>query len=236
MSNTKLNFLHILILIMLTAQPVYAQLRINEVLAINSTSLPDPDFGEFSDFVELHNASAVSVSLNGYCLTDDVADPKKWPLPNLVLAAGQFLVVWADDQDKQPGDTAYVVYKNMVATMSGLHANFRLSADGEHLALFNPQGVLVDDLVFCTQTDDISYGTSAFNPTALHYFAEPTPGAPNSAFSSPTMEQPGEPLFSLSAGFYAVPQQLQLSAQEPDAVVRFTFDGATPTETSPAFT
>jgi hypothetical protein len=48
----------LLVLVFFVPQNTYAQLQINELLAVNSTIAHDPDFGEFSDFVELRNASA----------------------------------------------------------------------------------------------------------------------------------------------------------------------------------
>ena len=232
---SNLNILPILLAALFAAQPAHAQLRINELLTLNSSVTHDPDFGEFSDFLELHNASAAPVNLAGYTLTDDEDDRSKWTLPAIVLATGQHLIVWTDDRDKVPGDTAFVAYKNAVATMTALHANFRLSGEGEYIGLFNAQGSLVDEVTFYTQTDDVAYGRDPSNPSRWLYFGEPTPGAPNSPYGSATMETAGVPEFSLAEGFYPTPQTLFLSTQEPNAVIRFTFDGSTPNGASPVF-
>ncbi len=220
----------------LVFQNIHAQIQINELLAVNSTVTHDPDFGEFSDFVELRNASAAAVHLEGYYLTDDPTDKKKWALPLLTLAAGDFLLIWTDGQSKHTGDTAFVAYKNAMENMTGEHANFRLSGDGEYLGVFNPQGGLSDEITFCVQTSDVSYGRSAISPNQWLYFGEPTPGAANSTFGSALMETPGVPIFSLSEGFYPTSQMLHLDAQEPGAVIRFTFDGTTPHANSLIFT
>lgn len=212
-----------------------AQIQINELLAVNSTTANDPDFGEFSDFVELRNAAAVPINLYGYTLTDDPIETDKWTLPALTLAPGQLLLIWTDGLDKRPGDTAFVAYKNAVETMSALHAGFRLSGDGEYLGVFNPQGNLMDEVTYCTQANDVSFGRSTATPAQWLYFGEPTPGAANSPYGSALMETPGEPVFSLPEGFYSTPQVLQLSTQEPGAVIRFTFDGSTPDGNSPVF-
>lgn len=235
MKQNKLRCPAILFAFLLAAQTNQAQVRINEVLAINSTTVHDPDFGEFADFVELHNPGTTPVSLNGFSLTDNASNKKKWPLPPLTLGPGQYLVIWADGMDKRPGDTAFVAFKNATATMTAPHANFRLSGDGEYLGLFDPQGGLVDELRFGIQTDDVSFGRHAAAPAEWVYFGEPTPGAANSPYGSATLEAPGEPVFSLKEGFYPAPQLLYLSAQEPGAVVRFTFDGSTPNANSPVF-
>lgn len=234
-SNRKSQILPFLLAMLFLAQPAHAQLRISELLALNSSIAHDPDFGEFSDFLELYNASAAPVTLAGYTLTDDEDDQAKWTLPAIVLAPGQHLVVWTDDRDKIPGDTAFVAYKNAAATMTSLHANFRLSGEGEYIGLFNAQGSLVDEVTFYTQTDDVSYGRDPSNLSRWLYFGEPTPGAPNSPYGSATMETAGVPEFSLTEGFYPTPQTLFLSTQEPGAVIRFTFDGSTPNGASPVF-
>jgi hypothetical protein len=212
-----------------------AQIRINELLAVNATTIHDPDFGEFSDFVELHNHSANSISLAGYTLSDNPAEPQKWALPAMTLAPGALLLLWTDDQDKRPGDTAFVAYKNAVVTVNGLHTNFRLSGDGEYIGLFDPQGKLTDEITYYTQAGDVSFGRHVAAPEQWHYFAEPTPGKPNSSYGSASMEIPGEPVFSLSEGFYANPQMLVLSTPEPGAHIRFTYDGSTPNANSPIF-
>lgn len=235
-SNHLSQILPFLLAVLFLAHTAHAQIQISELLALNASITHDPDFGEFSDFVELRNTSAAPVNLAGYTLTDDAGEKAKWTLPALVLAPGQHLVVWTDGQDKRPGDTTFVAYKNAVTTMTALHANFRLSGDGEYLGLFNPQGKLVDEVTFYTQTDDVSFGRDPSSPSRWLYFSEPTPGAPNSAYGSATMETAGAPGFSLAEGFYPAPQTLYLSAQEPGAVIRFTFDGSTPNETSPVFT
>ncbi|HOY08263.1 MAG TPA: CotH kinase family protein, partial [Saprospiraceae bacterium] len=196
----------------------------------------DPDFGAFSDFMELHNATAAPVDLSGYTLTDDPAEAGKWTLPDITLAPGELLLIWTDGLDKRPGDTAFVAYKNAVTTMTALHAGFRLSGDGEYLGLYSPQGNLIDEVMYCTQANDVSYGRSATTPANWLYFGEPTPGAANSPYGSASMETPGVPVFSLTEGFYTSPQMLHLSTQESGAVIRFTFDGTTPNGNSPVFT
>ena len=224
------------VIILFFVQTSRAQIQINELLAVNSTAAYDPDFGEFSDFAELRNVSAVAIHLAGFTLTDDPAETDKWTLPAITLAPGEHLLIWTDGLDKYPGDTAFVPFKNAVKTMTALHAGFRLSGDGEYLGVFNPQGNLMDELTYCVQAGDLTYGRSATDPSQWLYFGEPTPGAMNSPYGSALMETPGVPVFSLAEGFYASPQMLQLSTTEPGAEIRFTFDGTTPNAGSPVFT
>ncbi|MCA0238271.1 MAG: CotH kinase family protein [Bacteroidetes bacterium] len=234
-SSTRIHLAVLSIAALFALPSASAQIQINELLAVNSTIASDPDFGEFSDYAELINNTAVPIDLGGYTLSDDPAETDKWALPALTLQPGELLLVWTDGQDKRPGDTAFVAYKNATATMSALHAGFRLSGDGEYLGLYNPQGNLMDEITYCVQAGDVSYGRSTANPSQWIYFGEPTPGAANSPFGSASMETPGTPVFSLAEGFYDTPQMLHLSTQEPGAVIRYTFDGTTPNAASPVF-
>ncbi len=100
-----------------------AALLINEFLASNNAIVPDPQ-NEYEDWIEIYNAGATAVDVGGMYLTDNLGDPTKWQFPPdepeaTTIAPGGFLLVWADGDPSQ----------------GRLHANFRLSADGEQLAL-----------------------------------------------------------------------------------------------------
>ena len=80
---------------------------INEILASNSRSNYDGDFGEYSDWVELYNPTSQNVDLEGWSLSDDGADPGKWRIPaGTVIPAGGYLLFWADGKDLRPGQKA----------------------------------------------------------------------------------------------------------------------------------
>ena len=229
------NLFVLLALIFIAYQNAQAQLKINEILAVNTTIAADPDFGEFSDFVELHNIAGIPVNIGGFTITDNPEETDKWVLPSMVLAPDQYLVIWTDGLDKRPGETAFVPFKNEMVTMTALHTNFSLSGDGEYVGIFNAQGNLIDENYFGVQTSDVSYGVSATNASQWLYFGEVSLGAINSLYGSALMESPGEPIFSLTEGFYSDPQTLFLSTSEPNAVIRFTFDGSTPNASSPVY-
>ncbi len=96
---------------------------INEILPKNTQYGSDED-GEFDDWVELFNLANEDIDLSGFYLTDSKKQPTKWKFPNgTVIGKNGFLIVWAD------GDSTHV---------SGLHTNFKLSADGENVVLLSP--------------------------------------------------------------------------------------------------
>ena len=123
------------------------RLVISEFMAGNTRTLADED-GEFSDWIEIYNTGANSVNLLNWSLTDDAGNPAKWRFPSTNLPPGRFLVVFASN-------------KNRRVSGAPLHTNFRLSADGEYLALVQPDGVTVaSEFVprFPPQSANVSYG------------------------------------------------------------------------------
>ncbi|MCB0637432.1 MAG: CotH kinase family protein [Lewinella sp.] len=75
---------------------------LNEIVASN-TLLEDED-GDTPDWFELYNPTAEPLSLNGWTVSDDPAEPDQWTFPNMVLPAGGYLQVWASDKDRRnPG-------------------------------------------------------------------------------------------------------------------------------------
>jgi hypothetical protein len=127
----------------------FAQIVLTEFMASNTQSLADED-GDYSDWMEVLNIAGTNVNLNGWALTDEPTDPRKWRFPAIDLGPGQSLVVFASDKNRRvPG--------------SPLHANFRLSSSPDFLGLSNPGGTIVSDFgqAYPAQLPDISYGIVA---------------------------------------------------------------------------
>ena len=118
------------------ASPGQAQsVMITEFMADNLTSSFRDEDGERNDWLELQNMTGATISLNGWYLTDDATDLRKWrfPLtsPAVNLAAGARLIVWCSGKDRK-------------ASATRLHTNFKLDKDGEYLGLIRPDGVTVE--------------------------------------------------------------------------------------------
>ncbi|NQU20500.1 MAG: lamin tail domain-containing protein, partial [Candidatus Nealsonbacteria bacterium] len=140
---------------------------ISEFMALNEGSLADED-GDYSDWIELHNPAAETLSLDGWFLTDDDTDLTQWQFPVVSLPPDGYLVVFASNNDRT--DPA-----------GELHTNFKLSGGGEYLGLVRPDGTTVEfaySPAFPQQYDDVSYGLSP-DSTARGYFLQPTPRAAN---------------------------------------------------------
>src|SRR5687768_1355765 len=101
------------------------ELFISEFLASNVNGITDDD-GQFADWIEIRNASAAPINLQGYHLTDDLNDLNQWEFPDVTIGAGEHLVVFASNKNRKiPGQP--------------LHTNFRMSDNaGSDLALVAP--------------------------------------------------------------------------------------------------
>jgi hypothetical protein len=143
-------------------------LYINEFMAQNDSTLADPDGGGgYPDWIEIYNAGTSRVDLGGMYLTDDLANPTKWRVPDgVVIAAGGYLIVWADS-DPDQGST---------------HTSFGLSTEGEEIGLFNTVAngyAAIDTVTFGPQQSDVSYGRSPDGSGTWRTFSTPTPGQSN---------------------------------------------------------
>ena len=91
------------ILLSLATRPVPGDLVISEFMAVNSTTLLD-SFDETSDWIEIHHQGFETIDLDGYFLTDDSGDLRKWRLPPVSLDGGGYLLVFASGKDwSDPG-------------------------------------------------------------------------------------------------------------------------------------
>ena len=120
--------------------------RITEVMASNTKTLADED-GAFSDWIELENPSTSPVNLLNWSLTDSAGNPGKWRFPATNFPPKSFLIVFADGKDRATNGAP-------------LHTNFKLSAEGEYLALYDSSGTLLTEISprFPPQFPDVSYG------------------------------------------------------------------------------
>jgi len=142
-----------------------SQIFINEIMTDNATVIADEN-GQFDDWIELWNAGANSISLNGKFLSDDADEPYKFALPNVALTPGQHLLFWADNDE----------------LLNRYHTNFSLAASGETLRLYTKEmnsPRLVDVVEVPDLTEDFSYGRITDGSAVWVTFEIPTPQATN---------------------------------------------------------
>ncbi len=157
-------------------------LVINEIMASNKTGIKD-EYDEFDDWIEIYNSSEEPLRLGDFTLTNDTLLPKKWQMPDKYIQPGEFIILWADNQEWQ-GEN---------------HTNFTLDKDGGTLRLFSSNDALENELIYNEQTSDISIGREFDAADNWIYFNSPTPGASNSTTSI------DENLFSNSFNIYPNP-------------------------------
>lgn len=193
---------------------------ITEVMTANASYMKEDD-GEYYDWIELYNRSSQPVSLAGYGLTDDSGNPAKWRFGDVSLAPGQYLTVMASGLAED--DSVKKKY---------IHTSYKLSADGEILALFDNTGKLLDRYNIRSIPRGASVGRTE-SRNSLVYFKEPTPGTAN---ASPSLGMVALPVTSAAPGSYDTAQQITLSCATEGAVIYYTTDGTEPTQSSAQYT
>jgi len=120
------------------------------------------NFGLLRTAVPANSPKALALTFD---LWNAFLDQTLTSVPRLELRPGQYLLIWADQHEDQ-GPT---------------HAGFKLSANGESIALFDTDGrTLIDAVLFGPQKKDVSYGRSVDSGDTWRSFTKPTPGQANS--------------------------------------------------------
>ncbi|MGH1434921.1 MAG: CotH kinase family protein [Lewinella sp.] len=119
--------------------------------------------------------------------------------------------------------------------MSSFHTNFKISAAGETLYLFNQQGVFVDSLNGGVFPSDVSKGRLVDQLNELRIFQTTTPGAANSS-SGFLGALSSNVIFSTLGGTTPAPFFLTLSGAGPQEEIRYTLDASSPTPNSSLYT
>jgi hypothetical protein len=149
-------------------------LFINEIMAENRTTAPD-NLGKIEDWIEIYNCNNFPVNVGGLYVSDSLQYPLKFRIPNTfpdstTIAAQGFMVFWADDH---PGNGVR-------------HLDFKLAAEGESICLtqvVNGQSDYIDNIIFPSQTSDVSYGRLGDAAPWWAWFRTPSPNAANSTQS-----------------------------------------------------
>ncbi len=147
---------------------LHAQLYINEFMASNDTAFAGL-LGDYADWIEIYNSGSADVSLNGYYLSDNLADTNSWyQIPSTY-----------SDSVTVPAGGYIVFYANKKENISIMCLNFKLKGSGEQIGLWNPDKVVVDTLTFGAQTTDVSYGRFPDGSNNWFFMHTYTPGAAN---------------------------------------------------------
>ncbi|HUT45761.1 MAG TPA: lamin tail domain-containing protein [Sedimentisphaerales bacterium] len=201
--------------------PPQILLAINEFMASNNNCIQDPQ-GQCDDWIEIYNSGVDAVDIGGMYLTDNLSDPVKWQIPVndpalTTIEPDGHLLIWADGDISDPG----------------LHANFKLDADGEEIGLFKSDGItMIDSVVFGEQTGDISYGRYPDGTDNWRFFGSPSPAAENIGVYEGFV---AEVQFSRDSGLYDEPFSVTLATETEDTIIYYTLDGSEPYELGSRF-
>ena len=194
---------------------------INEFVADNDESLEDEDLGT-PDWLEIYNGQSISQNLDGYYLTNDIAQKTMWRVPAVTMEAYEYLTIFASEKDRS-------------AINSPLHTNFSLPKEGGYLALVAPDGVtMVTEFSYSAQAGDVAYGELGQTRT-LGFLETPTPNQINSGVQA--AGPPAEDVqFDQTGGVFSTSTTLAiLPTISPAAIVRYTTNSTIPTESSPVY-
>jgi hypothetical protein len=140
------------------------RLRINEWLALGQAPFD-------ADFIELYNTDALPVSLGGLYLSDEILGWRdRQPIAALSFIAGSgYRRFFADGAPGQGPE----------------HLNFGLSGDQGAIGLYGPDLTPIDQVLYQAQRPNVSQGRSPNGGSAIVFFDQPTPGAPNPLLTGP---------------------------------------------------
>jgi len=159
-----------------TTIPAFKTLWINEVQAENTLGILDHN-GEREPWIEIHNTSTNTVSLEGLFLTHTYTNYTNWTFPvGSSIGPTQFLVVFCDGE---PSET----------TNSEYHTSFRLPSGTGGIALsrlFTNAPQVMDFVNYTALPSDRSYGSYPDGqPFDRQVFFYVTPGGTNDGRSAP---------------------------------------------------
>jgi hypothetical protein len=186
----------------------YAQLRINEIMSLNTSAYIDNQ-NNYSDWIELYNTNSDSLLLSDYYLSDDREMLYKWQLPKLNIEGMGFFNVYASGQN------------------SDLHCNFKISSQGETIYLSQLDNGLIDSIPAVVLTENQSFGRYPDGSDEIGKLATTTPNASNDSIFVGYSNLS----FSHSSGFYNTAISLSINPSNNNAEIYFTTNGSDPSLT-----
>jgi hypothetical protein len=204
--------------------PESSRVFISELGASLLSGIQDED-GDHSDWIEIANLGSEPVPLANWSLTDSFRSLTRWRFPEMTLAPGQRLIVFASAKDRR--DPA-----------RPLHASFKLSDTGEYLALVKPDGrTIAQEFLpkYPPQRGLVSFGLSeglvslngGIPAGAYTYFDQPTPGKANRGEINGLV---AELKASEDGAICDSPLTLALSTRTTGARIFYTTNGTAPSE------
>ena len=137
-------------------------IKINEYMTHNKGASYASN-GGYYDFVEICNESDEDINLKGLSLSDNKDDLNKFILPEKVIKAHDYLVIYLTGGEEVKGE---------------VYANFKLSDNDEKIIL-SANGKIIDEVEIIKLDSNMSYGRK---DDKWLYFLSPTPGYANTTY------------------------------------------------------
>ena len=185
---------------------------ISEVQASNDSIATFPN-ADFTDWIELYNASSQSVDLSRWGLSDRLTRGRKWQFPEgCFIGPGEYKVIVCDGHPEK-------------TSLAELHTSFKIGRlKQEVITLTDPTGRVLDKMMLPEMKTDVSYGRTV-GMTGLFYYDTPTPFQANGGGFAGYAETP---VFSVAPGMHYATVYLEISIPEGTQVY-YTTDGSIPT-------
>ena len=119
------------------------KLYINEIVASNKYTFESND-KDYHDYIELYNGYGSDINLEGYFLTDNLVESRKWIFPDITIKSHDYLLILASGNDNCED-------KELCQT------NFKLSKDGEMVTLIDKTGNIISRVTYPKLNSDMSY-------------------------------------------------------------------------------
>lgn len=133
-------------------------LFINEWLAHNVTTSTNSETGQPDSWVELYNAGTTPINIGGYYLSSTLTNIHQFRIPaSTTIAAGQFLLFWANGQPGEGGDGGFHLYRS-----------------GGFIGLYSHDSNVVDEVFYGPQLTDISQGRWPDGSDHAYFLSSPT--------------------------------------------------------------
>lgn len=150
------------------AQSNVHPIMINEVSAANDIYIND--YQKKADCFELYNTTDEDIDIAGMYLSDKITNPKKMQVVaaskgaySTVVPAHGYLIVWADKK----------------ASLTQLHASFKLDADSGCVIITAADESWADTLTYCKHSAQQTVGLYPDGGSVAYVFEQPTIGQTN---------------------------------------------------------
>lgn len=168
------------------------ELVINEVCS-NNYSIATDENQTYSDYIELYNGGFFNCSLDGYTISDG---------KNVMSLDGRNVAA-----------KGYCIVNDLT---------FGISAAGENISLFNPEGQCIDVVAVPSLEQDTVYARET-DKSEIWVIESGSPGEENSSTNIVVQR----PAFSAESGFYDEEFELKIDCGEEERIY-YTLDGSIP--------